>query len=164
MSDNYAVINGKRLELTEEQLSMLGVETRNNPFKRGGQHVRYFYIDSDDNIYKDFDSYLAIDNRRFERVNYFSDEELARQVALHQLLYRKLLKFAYDNGYEDTTEWDGINMHWSIEYNTCRNAFSLNWYNTYKSQEVYFSSEEGAEHAIKEVVEPFMKEHMEFVW
>ena len=30
--------------------------------------------------------------------------------------------------------------------------------------DVYFSSEKGAKRAIKEVVEPFMKEHPEFVW
>ena len=29
---------------------------------------------------------------------------------------------------------------------------------------VYFSNRETAEKAIKEVVEPFMKEHPEFVW
>lgn len=34
MSDNYAVINGKRIELTEEQVEMLGVEKRKNPFER----------------------------------------------------------------------------------------------------------------------------------
>ena len=30
--------------------------------------------------------------------------------------------------------------------------------------DVYFSSEEGAKRAIHEVVEPFMEEHLEFVW
>lgn len=34
----------------------------------------------------------------------------------------------------------------------------------YKAQEVYFSSGEGAERAIKEVVEPFVKEHPKFKW
>lgn len=37
MSDNYAVINGQHVELTDEQLKMLGVEIekkRNNPFER----------------------------------------------------------------------------------------------------------------------------------
>ena len=34
MSDNYAVINGKKIELTEEHLKALGVETQKNPFKR----------------------------------------------------------------------------------------------------------------------------------
>ena len=33
MSDNYAVINGKRIELTDEQVKALGIE-RKNPFER----------------------------------------------------------------------------------------------------------------------------------
>ena len=31
-------------------------------------------------------------------------------------------------------------------------------------QEVYFSSDEAAKRAGREVVEPFMKEHPDFVW
>jgi len=34
MSNNYIVINGKKSELTEEQLKLLGIETRKNPFER----------------------------------------------------------------------------------------------------------------------------------
>ena len=79
------------------------------------------------------------------------------------MLYRKLLKFAYDNVYEDTAEWDGKNSHWAIRYNDNRNKFCPYHQDGYKARDVYFSSEEGAERAIKEVVEPFMKEHPEFV-
>lgn len=32
--NNYAVINGKRIELTDEQVKTLGVEVRKNPFER----------------------------------------------------------------------------------------------------------------------------------
>lgn len=35
MSKNYIVINGKKAELTEEQLRALGIEKeKNNPFER----------------------------------------------------------------------------------------------------------------------------------
>ena len=34
MSKNYAIINGKRIELTDEQVKALRVETRKNPFER----------------------------------------------------------------------------------------------------------------------------------
>ena len=80
------------------------------------------------------------------------------------MLYRKLLKFAYDNGIEDTSEWDGCNQHWAIRYNGTLNKFIAHYQRGYKAQGVYFSSEKGVEQAIAEVVEPFMKEHPEFVW
>lgn len=96
--------------------------------------------------------------------NYFNDVQLAKQVALHQLLYRKLLKFAYDNECEDTAEWDRENVHWTIRYDDLRNEFCPYYQDDYKTRDVHFSSEEGVERAIKEVVKPFMKEHPEFVW
>ena len=80
------------------------------------------------------------------------------------MLYRKLLKFAYDNGFEDTSEGDGRNPRWVIRYDEENNTFASYWQDIYKSQEMHFSSEEGARRAITEVVEPFMKEHPEFVW
>lgn len=54
-------------------------------------------------------------NHMYRNCNYFNDKEFAQQVALHQLLYRKLLKFAYDNGCEDEA-WNGTNDHWLIVY------------------------------------------------
>lgn len=96
--------------------------------------------------------------------NYFNDKAFANQVALHQLFYRKLLKFAYDNGYEDKAEWNCTNRHWRIWYDHCNNVFDVGWSDIFQSSDVYFSTEEGAGRAIKEVVKPFMKEHPEFVW
>lgn len=164
MKEIKLTIDGREVQLTDEQLSMLGVEARSSPFKRGGQCVRYFYIGSDDNIHKDFDSYLAVENRRFERVNYFGDEELAHQVALHQLLYRELLKYAYDNGFEDE-EWNGNNMHAYIIYNFTRKDYDVRWTRDEKEPgTVYFKSTTRATAALNEVVMPFVKEHPYFVW
>ena len=45
MSDNYAVINGKRVELTDEQVKALGIK-RKNPFERVNEDERYYFIDT----------------------------------------------------------------------------------------------------------------------
>ena len=34
MSENYIVINGKKAELTVEQIKALGIEVRKSPFER----------------------------------------------------------------------------------------------------------------------------------
>lgn len=167
MNENYIVINGKRLDLTEEQLKQLGIEPkkkRKNPFERVKPNERYHYVTSDGVINEYIDACDMTDTQLYKISNYFNDEAFAKQVALHQLLYRKLLKFAYDNECEDTEEWDGRNNHWAIRYDDDCDAFTTYYQNAYKAQEVYFSSEEGAERAIKEVIEPFMKEHPDFVW
>lgn len=162
MSDNYAVINGKRVELTDEQVKALGIE-RKNPFERVAKSEMYCYIDAFDEVHCLSDGMDQCDDESFECSNYFNDEDFAKQVALHQRLYRKLLKFAYDNGLEDIA-WNNRNDHWYIYYNYVDGCFDCQCNDSFKSQSVYFSSPEGASRAIKEVVEPFVKEHPEFMW
>ena len=163
MKEIKLTIDGKEVQLTDEQLRMLGIEPekkRKNPFERVKDGGLYYFI----NCYGDIKEDSREDDALFNNVNYFNDEAFANPVALHQLLYRKVLKFAYDNECEDTAEWNGGNEHWAIRYNSYRNEFRLYYQDGYKAHEVYFSSEEGAKRAIKEVVEPFMKEHPEFKW
>lgn len=167
MKEIKLTIDGKEIQLTDEQLKMLGIEPekkRKNPFERSKCHGSYYYVCEDNDVWSDTDYFVDNDDGRYDAANYFNDRGFAEQVALHQLLYRKLLKFAYDNGFEDTSEWDGENKHWSICYNYENRTLTTLSSCLYKSNVVWFSSEKGAEQAIAEVVEPFMKEHPEFVW
>lgn len=161
--NNYAVINGKRIELTDEQAKMLGIKSE-NPFKRVAIGDTYYRVTE----YGEIDDFVEegdyTDQYLFNNSNYFNDDSVAQQVALHQLLYRKLLKFSYDNNREDTAEWNGTNYHWAIRYNENHNKFESYCQNRHKARDVYFSSEKGASRAIEEVIEPFMKEHPDFVW
>ena len=164
MKEIKLTIDGKEVQLTEEQLKALGTKVRKNPFERTKYHGLYYYVYEDNDVWSDTDLCADADNRRYDAANYFNDRQFAEQVALHQLLYHKLLKYTYDNECEDKAEWDGKNAHWVIRYNENRNEFCSYDQDGYKARDVYFSSKEGAERASKEVVEPFMKEHPEFVW
>ena len=167
MKEVKLTIDGEEVQLTDEQLKMLGIEVktkRKNPFKNQIVGENYFSILSNNEVREYRDISDSGDSGAYNAANYFNDEVFAHQVALHQLLYRKLLKFAYDNECEDTAEWDGTNLHWAIRYDYACGTFTTDYQNTYGAQEVYFYSEKDAERAIKEVVEPFMKEHPEFVW
>lgn len=163
MSDNYAVINGRRIKLTDEQVKTLGIE-RKNPFDRVDGDDRHYYTIVGCDVLRRADINDITDRGLYNAINYFNDKTFAEQVSLHQLLYRKLLKFAYDNEREDTARWDGQHAHWTIRYDNYRNEFCSYYQNGYKAHDVYFSSKDGAVRAIKEVVEPFMKEHPDFVW
>lgn len=167
MNENYIATNGKKSELAEEQLKSLGIEVetkRKNPFDEVNRFEDYYFIEKNNEVraYTKIDS--SVDNQMYTSANYFNDKAFAEQIALHQLLYRKLLKFAYDNGFEDAAKWDGVNPHWHIIYNKVNDVFITMKKLASKDFTVYFSTEEGAERAIGEVVEPFMKEHPEFVW
>lgn len=163
MSDNYAVINGKRVELTDEQVKALGIE-RKNPFERVADGDPYYYIATDSYIHSVHENYDQCNYDAYYSVNYFNDKDFANQVALHQLLYRKLLKFAYDNGLEDDQTWNKVNCHYYIGYNINEDRFYVDVTVAFKHNDVWFSSRDSANRAIKEVVEPFMKEHPDFVW
>ena len=167
MNENYIVINGKKIELTEEQLKQLGIESekkRKNPFERVAEGKTYYHITRTGKIDNFCECGDSVDDALKRASNYFNDESFASQVALHQLLYRKLLEFAYKNDGEDVKEWDGSNERWTIRYGSNLNKFFAYSQERYKAPDVYFSSEKVAERAIEEVVEPFMKEHPEFVW
>lgn len=167
MNENYIVINGKRLDLTEERLKVLGIKVetkRKNPFKDVDRFEDYYFVDRNNEVHASMKTDSSVDNQMYTSANYFNDKTFAEQVSLHQLLYRKLLKFAYDNGCEDTAEWGEEFNHYTIYYDHRRHHFMVDVNCEGQNAGVYFSTKEGAERSIKEVVEPFMKEHPDFVW
>lgn len=163
MKEIKLIIDGKEVKLTEEQLRALEIkkeEKKKNPFDKVAKGDRYYFI----SYFGDVDGYTQADDCEddalFNNYNYFNDESFANQVALHQLLYRKLLKFAYDNEFEDT---DKISRYY-VAYFPKTKAFVVRSDDAFRAPWVYFSSYEGAMRAITEVAEPFMKEHPEFKW
>lgn len=167
--ENYIVINGKKAELTEEQLKQLGINvevkketlfTRNHDPKG-----LYWSISSTGGIMSQHEDNASFDDALYENVNYFNDYKFAKQVALQQLLYRKLLKYAYESD-AIVTDWtDPNSQKYFISKSMKKNTFHVNWNTMIKSGcEVYFTSKEVTERAIEDVVKPFMEEHPEFVW
>lgn len=108
MSENYIVINGKKAELTEEQMKALGIEDKSvNPFAEREQYV--YTIVEPGGVDK------VLNNPSIKESGLaFKDIDFARQVALHQLFYRKLLKYAYDTNTINRSEWNGNNEHFTI--------------------------------------------------
>lgn len=172
--DNYIVINGKKAELTEEQLKALGIEPkkkknnsiekkRNNPFARSEKYCTI--LKGDTVAFNIIDKHELEEENLYEDVNYFNDVGFAQQLALHQLLYRKLLKYAYENDAEDCEwNWNG-KQHYYIFFDYSESFFAIAHTIICKNQGiVYFSKEEVAELAVEDVVKPFMKEHSDFVW
>lgn len=164
MNDNYAVINGKKIELTEKQIKALGIVTKKNPFGRVAKLEMYCYIDAFDEVHCVADEADQSDDMSFECSNYFNDKAFAKQVALQQLLYRKLLKYAYDTDTIDDQPWSGVASHYAVDYRLGENGFSIGeWVMTWRPCTVYFKTEQGAQNAIRDVMEPFIKEHPEFL-
>ena len=156
MSENYIVINGKRAELTEEQLRQLGIKTE-NPFKRA-MFRQYFTICGTTEIACATDYGYASNNRRFEVANYCTDEAIMKQRILHETINRLLWRYSMEYGGSeiDETSFGAIKLR-----NNKVEAFKAV---SPRVGEIRFASREIAENAIKEIIEPFMKEHSEFKW
>ena len=170
MKEIKLTIDGKEIQLTEERLRMLGIvpekneKKRKNPFERVAKDEYYYCIKSVGGIDCVKDLRDNFDNAAYRGSNYFNDVQLAKQVALHQLLYRKLLKYSYDNECTDK-EWDGTNVHVYIIYNSTKKDYDTRWTRDEKEPgTVYFKSTAWATAALNEVVMPFVREHPDFVW
>lgn len=160
--ENYIVINGKKAELTEEQLKQLGIKVeKENPFTRT-LNKEYFSINAMNIVTEQLDRNDGFDKCVYNVANYFNGYKFAEQVALHQLLYRKLLKFSYDNNSE--ARWDIGLPKYYIALNIPTKRFLVLETHCTKTSDVCFSSEDVAKSAITEVLEPFMEEHPKFVW
>lgn len=158
MSENYIVINGKKAELTEEQLKALGIEENpENPFAGRKKYV-YTIVEPGGT-----DKVLNNPSLR-ENGLAFNDMEFAHQVALHQLFYRLLLKYAYDTNTIDRAEWNGNNRHYNIIRSNSGRYFARVWISEKDPNSVYFNSSEAVNDAIRNVIPHFVREHPEFVW
>ena len=169
MKEIKLTIDGKEVQLTNEQVKALKLELlmkmkSSNPFERVEKYTEYYCIKETGEIYDYCEDGGSFDSTLYSESNYFNNKNFANQVALHQLLYRKLLKYAYDNEFEDE-EWDGTKMHAYIIYNFTRKDYDIRWTRNEKEPgTVYFKTPTRATAALNEVVMPFIKEHPEFVW
>lgn len=164
--ENYIVINGKKAELTEEQLKKLGINVekkKETPFTKKVNEP-YFYISISNNILCENDDDTNIETLLYDNVNYFNDKNFAKQVALHQLLYRKLLKYAYENDANNCDWRDTKERKYYICFDYEKRHFSVFASFFCKDCNVYFNNPEIAKQAITDVILPFMRDHSEFVW
>nr|DAD96526.1 MAG TPA: hypothetical protein [Myoviridae sp. ctj3P51] len=173
--ENYIMLDGKKIMLTEEQVAQLRnsdsaskVSRRFNPFDRTEGSYWYCMTDKKTLISVEIrDDHDMFDNEMYDDIaNYFNNKNFAMYVALNQLLYRKLLQYAYDNDIIDNNPWNGSTRHYFIVQSVAGRFFVNITWNGQLPCNVYFKDEDSANQAIKDVVEPFMHEHrnFRFVW
>ena len=166
MYDNFLMINGKKLPLTEEQIAALlgGKETacaKVDPFERKiGKS--YFFIVNDGEVFKVDDFEYQSDEKRYNVGNYCADKEMMNQRAMHEALNRLLWRYSEQHGGD--AEWDREHGHYCISVrNGTLQASGAYFYGKIDGT-IYFMDFDTAQAAIEDVVKPFLAEHPEFVW
>lgn len=162
--ENYIVINGKKAELTDDQLKQLGIIIKKEgPFDRVNLSGTYYFIDPNGKVYQSTDCGVLYDDYRYVVANYCTDFDLIQQRAWHETLSRLLWRYSMEH--------DGGKIDWGnftepkyyIHKQCLPNRFCIG-ITTTKSESTHFYTREAAMSAIEEVIRPFMKDHPEFVW
>lgn len=164
--DNYICINGKKAELTEEQMKALGIELpKASPFDRAEYNGVYYFINNTGDITSDRDISYMSDDIRFNIANYCTDKAIMEQRALHEALNRLLWRYSMEHD-GDKIDWnDRYSKRYSIYYDHVSGNYCIDSKHDYNFvADVYFYRYEIAKNAIKEIIEPFMKARPEFKW
>lgn len=161
---NYICIDGKKAELTTEQLKALGIEVKGkNPFTRERNKL-YYYISYKGTVESASDN-CSIDTDAFNVANYCTDKALMEQRAFHETLNRLLWRYSMEHD-GDKIEWsDKSKYKYKLVFDYEDNKVVIDFNRVWGDIGVTcFYTREIAENAIKEIIEPFMKEHPEFKW
>ena len=161
--ENYLVINGKRVDLTEEQIKQLGLEVeKKSPFDRVGERKYYYHISSSGNTNVFYDCDNELDNELYNVANYCTNKELMTVRAKEEVLNRLLWRFSMENGGSEIDWEDDLKRKYFIFKDYKKHdwgiAFSIDFY---RLGIVHFISEELARRAIDEIVKPFYAGELE---
>lgn len=156
--ENYIVINGKKVELTKEQVRQLGIEVeKESPFERVQKGERFCYISYGGDVFTDFDVKSVSDDKAYAAANYCTDKDLMQQRAWFETLSRLLWRYSMEH--------DGDKMCVNDHYAICKakDNFSVICAG-YGYLMPSFINRQTAQNAIEEIIKPFMKEHPDFKW
>lgn len=163
--ENYIVINGRKAELTEEQLIALGINVkREDPFEL--KYGDYYLINIDGKVESDYyyETHTYAEDRH-NVANFCTDKNIMEQRALHETLNRLLWRYSMQHD-GDKIDWSDIAEHkYKIYYNNYDKLWTIDS-NQYSISvgDIYFFTRDIAEAAIEKVIKPFMREHPDFKW
>ena len=166
--DNYICIDGVKVLLNDSQISELRAtlekrETKKSSlFERQGHGGKYYYIASIGEVDASFETNCDGDSVRHDNANYCANEELLKQRALEEILARRLWRYSMEHD-GDKIDWSDDRDKFAIYYDNENGSFYIT--NNVECQIIntaYFVDNKTAVNAIKEVIEPFMKEYPGF--
>lgn len=161
MSENYIVINGKRAELTKEQMEQLGIEAKKKDKKwRADGHTKYWFLDSQNRIDADMELRQREDNFRYYSHNYFQTKEEAEIYA--RVLETEMLLKKYADEHNGEFADFKYYLFWVGADNELRIDFVPSY--SYRTRVIFFSSKEIVQDAIKEIGEERIKKYLTYEW
>ncbi len=152
-NENYIVINGKKAELTEEQLRQLGIEVDKDKRWRAEEGKKYWRVSSGNKVISDIEADIEQDDYFYDTHNYFKTKEEAEEYAEVLEIKGQLMKFADEHN--EFVNWsDATTSKYHLEYRLDLGGIVVVSACWLKYPEViYFSSKEIAKQAIDTIGE-----------
>lgn len=166
MSENYIVIDGKRAELTKEQMEHLGIEVKENKRWRAKTYEIYWRVDSHNNVEPSWDANSRQDDFRYYSHNYFCTQKEAETYA-RVLETEMLLKKYADEHNKEFSE-----SKWHLVYDDCfvdgQKIESIRYIDAKTTmilpRTICFSSYEIALFAVNEIGKDRIVEYLTYEW
>lgn len=146
---NYCM--AELLELDFEEVK----ETK-NPYERVNIDEAYYFVEEEGKVrhFKELNDH--VDNNQFNSLNYFNNKNYAEYVALKENLMRKLDKFAWEHNAK-VINWYDCSTKYYIKFEIDIKKFRIYRCISCRSNDIYFTSEEIAEKALKKFKDDLMK-------
>lgn len=159
---NYIVINGKKAELTEEQLKQLGIKVGKPKRWRGETQEVYYFIAAGGWVGQCHEFSAEADNFRYDVHNYFQTEDEAQEYARVIEIKRQLMRFA--DVHNDLIDWGTTKeKKWYLCITPRVEVIPACCVNK-TTGIIYFSSKEIAEQAVKEIERDRIREYLLYGW
>ena len=139
------------LEMDFEEIK----ETK-NPYERVDNRDTYYVVNERGGVGSFTDLNDHIDNNLFNSSNYFNNRNYAEYVAFKETLMRKLDRVAWENN-EKVIDWDDCSTKYYIKFEIDIKKFRISRCISFRSNDIYFTSEEIAEKALEEFKDDLIK-------
>lgn len=132
------------------------IKEMKNPYERVDRRDTYYVVNEQRGVGSFKDSNDYIDNKLFNGLNYFNNRNYAEYVALKENLMRRMDKFAWEHNAK-VINWYDCSTKYCIKFEVDIKKFRISRYISCRSNDIYFTSEEIAEKALKKFKEDLIK-------
>lgn len=162
--ENYIMLNGKKIPLTDEQIKLIQSDLpEKSPFDRADEGETYYYFNHSFDVYDTAEDRLIHDDDNYRCANYCTDKDIMEQHALHVKLNNLLWRYSMTHSGEGIEFGPFSTQKYYIAYDAGVKEFYTDWNDSIKCVgAIYFESNKTAYAAIEEIVKPFIAEHPDF--
>lgn len=132
------------------------VKKTKNPYFRVRSSKKYYFVGSCGGRETTTDYNHGIDHKLFNVANYFNNKEYAEYMAFKETLMRRIDRFAWEHNAK-VIDWNDSTTKYYIAFSNTHNELIIDWSCSHQANNIYFTSKEIAEKALKEFKDNLIK-------